>query len=813
MREEAVGLRSLNVSAFTKAPGGICLGASIEEHAIFRPFAQAMFGAAGTPGVEWERGSIRRSAEAFFADRYTIQLPNDIEVWVCQTVWQSAFGDCSPPLSANEAAGLVAFHRAFRGVACYPEGAFTALGPCASACLGARAVIAQRAEWLSRIRIVLRGRFNAQLQGTTSSTLDMLASHTLDALAFGQTASHLVKTLLWLLFSSEGVEARGGVELSLANAETFVLEALRLYPPADFASFTYLEPFRGHGERTHLCLSSAARDAAVWGNDAGTFRPRPTSVYDEKSVAFAEPCVAGDGSSRFSRSCPAKELTVAIGVEFVKAFIHVSRDSVGEDALSTDFDAAINASPGVVQAATKASKARDEAQKRVDAHAQAVRESDQSKRSRTEAEDALQNANGALRKAEEAANVVEAKQATAVSEAEEVHRVASEAVRTAPKKRLKAAEVALLAAKASISATRASAASLEGEAQASVTQARAGVARFQARVAEATQAEADAVESVARAAAEQTKARKAQQVADTALERAWSDERHRRDAAKARALAEPFAALAWRPSVAPEKIQHAGCNGLQTSFQLDWHARPVPEMDSEPANAANSDERRRLLDSAHLASHPEKGTTDLGSCLRCLFAALPMLSALLLAPLAGQVFGHIGVAMFVPPQPAPPPSPPALPPARPPPHPPPALPPIPPPLSPPLLPPPLPSPPRHPSPTALPCIPSPASPPPLRPPPPSPRVVPPTPPPLPSRPPPPTPSEPPPSLPPLPPSPSPPHPPQPPPPPSPSSPPPPLPSPPPPSAPPSAPPLLTNADDVRMGGGMAKNSSQALGRQ
>ena len=557
VREEAVGMRTLNVSAFAGAPGGICLGASIEEHATFRNLAMAMFGAEGGAQVAWTGAAIRRAADAFFDERYSIRVPEDIDVWACQTVWQAAFGDCAPPLSADEAADLVAFHVAFRAAASYPESAFTVLGSCANACLGVRAVLAQRERWMGKIKLVLRGRFPAMLEHVTSTTLNMLASHVLDALSFGQTASHLLKTLLWMIVATDGIEARDGAELSLGNASEFVLETLRLYPPADFACFTYLEPFRGRGERTNLCLAAAARDPAAWGGDAGSFRLRGASEYESKSVAFAEPCTADHKNSPFSRSCPAKDLTVTMGVEFLHAFIHATRETVGADALSTDIDAAIEASPDVAKAAKRAAAAQQELQRTTQAQTAAQAAAEELLAPRKAAEQTVKRAELNMDK-------VEAKQATAVNEAAEVHRVALQTFKSVPKKRLKAAEEALQVAQDALGAAKAMSASEEGDARAATERARGDLAELQ-------RAEVEAAEQLSRTAVEQAKARTALKSADKAVERARTEERQRRQKAKADMLAEPFDPIAWHPSVPAYEIKHAGSHGLQTPFQLDWH--------------------------------------------------------------------------------------------------------------------------------------------------------------------------------------------------------------------------------------------------
>uniref|UniRef100_A0A7S2JUR8 Uncharacterized protein n=1 Tax=Haptolina brevifila TaxID=156173 RepID=A0A7S2JUR8_9EUKA len=108
---------------------------------------------------------------------------------------------------------------------------------------------------------------------------------------------------------------------SVQNVDVFVLEVIRLYAPAEISIFAYLEPFEGPGRRSYLHLGCASRDPDVWGADACSFRLRPRAVYAEQSVSFAEGCDAAHPGSPFSRSCPAKDLVLALLTELTATFI------------------------------------------------------------------------------------------------------------------------------------------------------------------------------------------------------------------------------------------------------------------------------------------------------------------------------------------------------------------------------------------------------------------------------------------------------------------------------------------------------------
>ena len=550
--------------------------------ATFRALAPAMFGAEGAPGVEWSRHDLYSSARRFFSGRYTIEVPFDIEIWVCQAAWRAALGSSCTPLAVEDARELLTLQRAFRQVAGQAEVAAHILGPCAPPCvddcLGARALLLRRSGWVDRIAPLLRQRFPAECGEAPSAAVDALALQTLDALAYSQTAAHLLGSVLWLLFASEGRVACGDAKLSFDTVESFVLEALRCYPPSQADLATYLEQPHARDERVLRCLLAAGVRPRAPGDDAGVFRPRPVSEYERLARGVESPGLRkpGGGGAAGGADPPrgaATELTLAVAIEFVRAFVVATGDSVSDDALSTDTDAAIEESPDVKSAAKRADAARKEATRMAAAASRA-----HSYAASTEAP--LREAELALQRAEAAAGRAEAEGAAEVAEARQAQQAAQEGLRTKKKKPKEERDAALAMTAADLEATKRLVADAILEAATRVESARA-------ELRQATHANGAAMAEVSEAAVLEVKARTAQTSNAKALEKVRAAERQRRTEAK-EALKAPFEAAAWRASVTD--IQHLGGDGLQTAFRLDWHG----DLHWEPSERASPTDGQRV---------------------------------------------------------------------------------------------------------------------------------------------------------------------------------------------------------------------------
>jgi len=247
-------------------------------------------------------------------------------------------------LDVKEAARLVSFQRRFREARRRPQTHYDLLCCCGPCCYCTQGLLDERDEWLSKYTAAFDKRLpdlREQYCGENGEGIGgakglavihaHLASCLLDGLGFGLGVSQLLGTIFWILFTPQGQEACGGVEVSIANAQAFVYEVVRLYAPPELAIFGYLEPYKRNGHRTFLHLGAASQDPKVWGDDAHLFKLRPIAQYEELSVAFAEGCDAGHGVSPYNRSCPAKELTLTLLTEFVKHFVKLTMYSDEEE--------------------------------------------------------------------------------------------------------------------------------------------------------------------------------------------------------------------------------------------------------------------------------------------------------------------------------------------------------------------------------------------------------------------------------------------------------------------------------------------------
>ena len=103
----------------------------------------------------------------------------------------------------------------------------------------------------------------------------------------------------------------------------FVLEVIRYLPLVGSVPYCRKMSTKTDDEKIErrlIHLASALKDPRVWGEGADSFRLRDLDEYSKLSVAWAEPMVDLENNVN-SKNCPAKELSIAMVAEFVKAFL------------------------------------------------------------------------------------------------------------------------------------------------------------------------------------------------------------------------------------------------------------------------------------------------------------------------------------------------------------------------------------------------------------------------------------------------------------------------------------------------------------
>jgi len=109
-------------------------------------------------------------------------------------------------------------------------------------------------------------------------------------------------------------------ELQESQVTAFVLEVVRRFPPV--AGFASWDRQTNHHVMVDLWMSSLDERADGWGTTARDFKLRSMADYHQKHVAWADMAVVdGDNAHPFSRICPAKDLSIVMVVEFLKAFL------------------------------------------------------------------------------------------------------------------------------------------------------------------------------------------------------------------------------------------------------------------------------------------------------------------------------------------------------------------------------------------------------------------------------------------------------------------------------------------------------------
>ncbi len=323
VRENFLGNMLLNGHLWPEVPWhSIGLGAPVEAHAWARPLLVKLMGPTCTRRLGGEAW-LDAQASRFLAGRRRLRLPQDTSMYVAQVQHEVMLG---MTLTDDEASDFAWLQGHFLVSMVMPPSLLEVAK--LRVALEVDKVLAQKAAWLERYQVALRRLLPEETNALGPERTAMLASFVLDATLFAgglsvPTVLGYALTLPWSQWGHEHLPS--GFSLDNPNdIPAYVLEIIRIFAPVKFVSFKERPTSEAEARRVMLNIQMAARDPAVWGDDAMHFKLRPLSIYHKFGVSFAEQAIDPLLDSAGSRSCPGKDFGLQSIFAFVRAFARVA---------------------------------------------------------------------------------------------------------------------------------------------------------------------------------------------------------------------------------------------------------------------------------------------------------------------------------------------------------------------------------------------------------------------------------------------------------------------------------------------------------
>lgn len=267
------------------------------------------------PGRNWNDITIFDHATAYLDQEFiepgtTFKIPTDIRIWVLIFLHRVML---SLDLSYGEASLFVEMQDNLIKIVPLPEQALRF--DCISRKIKLDQVIEFKKQQIQKYKNCLASSIEHL---KSEEMLYLVASRYFDVmmLAGGLSVPQVIHHAFAIMYSNHSPKDPN-IKINEENLPAFVWETLRFAPPVTCVPY-YTTPEKTH--RRLINILTASRDQNVWGQDADEFRLRDISEYDDLSVIYAEQMVSKEDPVN-NRSCPAKDLSYQMILNFLKAFL------------------------------------------------------------------------------------------------------------------------------------------------------------------------------------------------------------------------------------------------------------------------------------------------------------------------------------------------------------------------------------------------------------------------------------------------------------------------------------------------------------
>lgn len=311
-RRNELGVQFMNGIIWPEKPNhGIGLGDNAIDHARVRTLLDRIVGPA-MASTSATKAEVVALAESFWFSP-AVDTDTNVQVFTQQLLHKFMLDLI---ISQAEAVEFASYKSKILIVAGGPASSVCALQDCDD-------INRWKAAKLVSYQAALEKAYPADMASLSALEKTKLTSNVLDALLFagGVSIPTVIQNSFAVLYGEWGQAQLGaGFVLKEADLTKFVLEVIRRFPPVSgFPSWD-----RQTNQHVVIDLFMANLDTRDdgWGSDAREFRLRSLSEYHQKHVGWADQAIVnGENGHAFSRVCPAKDLSIVMVVEFLRAFL------------------------------------------------------------------------------------------------------------------------------------------------------------------------------------------------------------------------------------------------------------------------------------------------------------------------------------------------------------------------------------------------------------------------------------------------------------------------------------------------------------
>jgi len=327
-RGNELGMQMLNTVMFPETDT-INVGFSLQQHAETRPYlGKALDGAEQSNkkcdgstcwNTQWLRGFLKSHLTSMKS------LSNKDPKWLFLIVLHKILLDMD--LSETEAKSFATFQKEFLKIAGLPPSVAQSF---VANKLVVQAAFATKMDWMNRYKVAIKKKW-PNGPWNDPRRLELMASVCLDTLAFaGGLSVQSVATRVLAMTVNRGSPSLlnlgyepGDLKYNASLLEDLIWESVRLWPPVSTVPYWSVQE---DGSWAHELpqLRMAGKDPTVFPNplEFQLGRPGLNSQNNSLSINWADfALVDGNVANPNSRSCPGKQLSMAMVKSFMQAYL------------------------------------------------------------------------------------------------------------------------------------------------------------------------------------------------------------------------------------------------------------------------------------------------------------------------------------------------------------------------------------------------------------------------------------------------------------------------------------------------------------
>lgn len=311
-RRNELGVQFMNSIIWPEKPNhGIGLGDNSIDHARVRSLLDKIVGPA-MASTSATKKEVIALAENFWFNT-AVDTNTNVQVFTQKLLHKFMLGLV---ISQAEAEDFASYKSKILIVAGGPASSVCTLYDCDD-------INRWKAAKLVQYQAALEAVYPMDMGGLTALEKTKVTSNVLDALIFagGVSVPSVIQNAFAVLYGEWGQSQLGAsFVLKEDDLTKFVLEVIRRFPPV--SGFPSWDRATNQHVVIDLFMANLDERADGWGPTAREFKLRSLAEYHQKHVAWADQAIVnGNNAHPYSRVCPAKDLSIVMVTEFLRAFL------------------------------------------------------------------------------------------------------------------------------------------------------------------------------------------------------------------------------------------------------------------------------------------------------------------------------------------------------------------------------------------------------------------------------------------------------------------------------------------------------------